>query len=80
MRIVNAGIRSDGNKVNRSSIKVLLDWLTTEENASSYFGGVDNKGQTTATRKEAYHHHLWELIKKENGKLKYFLLSLMIYL
>ena len=59
---------TDGNEVNRSSIKVLLDWLTTEENASNYFGGVNKKGQTSATRKEAYHHELRVMIKKENGK------------
>ena len=59
----------DGNEFNRSSIKVLLDWLTTEENASSYFGGVDKKGRTNANRKEAYHHHIRDLIKKENGML-----------
>ena len=61
---------TDGNELNRSSIKVLLDWITTEENASSYFGGVDKKGDTSAMRKEAYHHHIRDLIKKENGKLK----------
>ena len=59
---------NDGNELNRSSIKVLLDWLTTEENASSYFGGVDTLGRTSAIRKEAYHHHIRGLIKTENGK------------
>ena len=57
----------DGTTANRSSIKVLLDWLTTEENASSYFGGVDAQGKTNGNRKESYHHYLRELIKKENG-------------
>jgi hypothetical protein len=58
----------DGNEINRSSIKVLLDWITTEENASNYFGGVDKKGKTNSNRKEAYHNHIRDLIKKENGK------------
>ena len=52
-----------------SSIDILIDWLTTEENASKYFGGVDMDGNTNATRKEAYHHHIRDLIKKENGRL-----------
>ena len=59
---------NDGNEVNRSSIKFLLDWLTTEENASSYFGGVDSQGRTSDTRKDGYHHLIRDLIKKENGK------------
>ena len=52
----------------RSSIDIMINWLTTEENASKYFGGLDKNGKTNATRKEAYHYHLRDLIKKENGK------------
>ena len=61
-----------------SSIDILIDWLTTEENASKYFGGVDMDGNTNATRKEAYHHHIRDLIKKENGRL--ILLKCVLYL
>ena len=51
----------------KSSIDILIDWLTTEENANKYFGGLDIDGKTSATRKEAYHHHIRDIIKKENG-------------
>ena len=50
-----------------SSIDVLINWITTEENASRYFGGLDVEGKTSANRKESYHHHIHDLIKKENG-------------
>ena len=54
---------NDGNENSKSSIEVLVDWITTEENASKYFGGLDIEGKTSATRKEAYHHHIRDLIK-----------------
>ena len=61
---------SDGNVIKglRSSIEILIGWLTTEENASKYFGGIDKNGRTSATRKEAYHYHIRDVIKSENGK------------
>ena len=58
----------DGDENRKSSIEVLIDWITTEENASKYFGGLDIDGKTSSTRKEAYHHHIRDLIKEENGK------------
>ena len=58
----------DGSLNRKSSIEVLIDWFTTEENSNSYFWGVDKEGRTNANIKEAYHHHIRNLIKKENGK------------
>ena len=64
---------SDGNVMNgiKPSIEILIGWLTTEENASKYFGGIDKNGRTSATRKEAYHYHIRDIIKAENGKYTY---------
>ena len=60
---------NDGDsKGKRSSMIILIDWLTTEENCSKYFGGIDANGRTNGNRKEAYHHHIRDMIKKENGK------------
>ena len=58
----------DGTSTKMCSIKVLVEWLTTEENCSQYFGGLDANGRTSADRKEAYHHRIRDLIKQENGK------------
>ena len=58
----------DGSDTSRSSMMVLIDWLSTQENCSSYFGGLDSNGNTSANRKETYHHHIRNLIMKENGK------------
>ena len=58
----------DGGEHNKSSIDVLIDYFTTEENTNKYFGGLDKDGRTSSNRKEAYHHHIRDLIKKENGK------------
>ena len=57
----------DGTSTKMCSIEVLVDWLTTEENCSKYFGGLDANGRTSADRKEAYHHRIRDLIKAENG-------------
>ena len=59
---------NDGSETQKSSIEVLIGWITTEENASLYFGGLDIEGRTSATRKEAYHHEIRDLIKAENGE------------
>lgn len=40
----------------RSSIHFLIDWLTTEEHATKYFGGLDKDGRTSSDRKESYHN------------------------
>ena len=63
----------DGNveKNIKSSIDVLIHWITTEENATRYFGGLDTDGKTSPNRKESYHHHIRDLIKEENGMLLY---------
>ena len=58
----------DGSPTSRTSMMVLVNWISTQENCSSYFGGVDSKGNTSANRKETYHHHIRNLILKENGK------------
>jgi hypothetical protein len=52
-----------------SSIQILIDWLTTEENASMYFGGVNEVGKTNAMRKEAYHKVIRQLIIDTNGEI-----------
>lgn len=58
----------DGNDNKKSSTTILIDWFTTEGNASSYFGGLDADGRTSSDRKEAYHHHIRDEIVKENGE------------
>jgi hypothetical protein len=58
---------SNGGK-NPSSIEVLIEWLTTEENASQYFGGVNEAGKTNAMCKEGYHKLIKELILQKTGK------------
>ena len=60
----------DGSSKHRTSMEVLIDWFTTEENCSSYFGGVDSNGRTNANRKETYHYYLRDLIRQENGKFQ----------
>ena len=58
----------DGDGCNkRSSIAILIHWLTTEENCSQYFGGIDANGRTNGLRKEGYHHQIRDIIKEENG-------------
>ena len=59
---------NDGDDTTKSSVAVLIDWMTTEENCSKYFGGLDANGRTSANRKEAYHLYIRDEIKKENGK------------
>jgi hypothetical protein len=58
----------DGDKDKPSSIAILIDWLTTEENASVYFGGVNEVGKTNAMRKECYHKIIRQRIIDTNGK------------
>ena len=62
---------SDGSSKKKTSIQVLIDWFTTEENCSNYFGGVNDNGNTNGNRKETYHYHIRDLIRNENGKLMY---------
>ena len=69
----------DGGNNKRTSIQVLIDWLTTEENCSSYFGGLDTEGRTSSTRKEAYHHRIRDMIEKENGKF-YIMYNFVYYI
>jgi guanylate kinase len=38
----------DGTDGKKSSIRILIDWLTTEGNLSDYFGGLDKHGKTNA--------------------------------
>ena len=72
---------NDGDEKVKSSIEVLINWITTEENASSYFGGLDIEGRTSANRKESYHHLIRDLIKEENGKFMHqlYVLMLLVY-
>jgi hypothetical protein len=58
----------DGINGNRSSISILIDWMTVEGNLSKYFGGLDRNGKTSADRKEAYHNRIRDMIRAENGK------------
>jgi hypothetical protein len=58
----------DGDENKKSSIRILIDWLTTEGNLSDYFGGVDKNGLTNGNRKETYHNLLATKIRNENGK------------
>jgi hypothetical protein len=58
----------DGTEDKKSSIRILIDWLTTEGNLSDYHGGVDKHGNTNANRKETYHNLLAKKIREENGK------------
>lgn len=58
----------DGTADKRSSIRILIDWMTTEEHATKYFGGLDKDGRTSSDRKESYHNYISDLIKKENGE------------
>jgi hypothetical protein len=67
----------DGSSSQRSSIQVLVDWITTEENASSYFGGKNKKGKTNGSRKETHHFEITNKIKNENGE--YFIYITYIY-
>ena len=61
---------NDGKDGKRSSEKVIIDWLVTEENSKLYFGGKNKSGRTNANRKETYHNLLSDLIKKENGTVR----------
>jgi hypothetical protein len=63
----------DGGNGKPSSTEILVNWLTTEENASSYYGGVNRRGKTNANRKEQYHKLIAMLIHKTNGKFDYVL-------
>ncbi len=58
----------DGEGSIRSSMEILIDWFTTEENVSKYYGGTDKHGKTNAERKEGYHFSIKDLIEQENGK------------
>ena len=60
---------NDGDENKKTSIDVLIEWLTTEENATNYFGGLDTDGRTSSDRKETYHHRIRVLIREENGEL-----------
>ena len=68
---------NDGTSKSKSSIKVLIEWITTEENCSSYFGGLDATGRTNANRKETYHYHIRDLIIKENGEFIFVLIYII---
>ena len=70
---VNSGVYNwdkDRTEDKKSSIDILIDWLTTEENASKYFGGTDKNGKTSGLKKDGYHKIIREKILKENGKTK----------
>jgi hypothetical protein len=57
----------DGGENKKSSICILIDWLTTEGNLSDYYGGTDKNGYTNSNRKETYHNLICNMIKQENG-------------
>jgi hypothetical protein len=58
----------DGGDGKKPSIVVLVDWITTEENLSNYYGGLDTEGNTNGNRKDSYHKIIASIIKQENGK------------
>ena len=59
---------SDGGDGKLSSEEIIVQWLTTNENADLYFGGVvGKKRNTVGTTKETYHNRLSNAILKENG-------------
>lgn len=57
----------DGSYNTKTSMEVLINWFTTEENCSSYFGGINGQGRTNANQKDMYHYLLRDLICNENG-------------
>jgi hypothetical protein len=69
-RSVLANWDKDGMNGNKSSISVLIDWMTTEGNMSKDFGGVNKNGKTNGDRKEVYHNRLRDMISAENGELQ----------
>jgi hypothetical protein len=58
----------DGDETKKSSIDLLIDWLTTEENATKYFGGSDKNGRTKGMNKDGYHKVIRKYIMDRNGK------------
>ena len=70
---------TDGTIEKKCSMEVLIGWLTTEENCSSYFGGINAQGRTDSNRKETYHFHIRNLIKEENGKYIHLILYICIH-
>ena len=44
----------DGSVTKKSSMQILIEWITTEENCSTYFGGLDASGHTNGNRKDTY--------------------------
>jgi hypothetical protein len=64
----------DGTDKCKSSIDVLIHWLTTEETATKYFGGLDKDGKISSDRKESYHYGICDIIKKENGKIEIYVI------
>jgi hypothetical protein len=56
----------------RSSTEILIDWMTTEENITKYYGGLDKNGKTNADRRHHYHLVIKDMIQSENSK--YFLI------
>jgi hypothetical protein len=53
----------------KSSIDVLMHWLTTKENATKHFVGLDKDVKNSSDRTEFYHNGISAIIKKENGKI-----------
>jgi hypothetical protein len=58
----------DGGDGKKPSIIVLVDWITTKENLTKYYGSLDMDGNTNRNQKDAYQKILAILIKNENGK------------
>jgi hypothetical protein len=70
-RSVLANWDKDGINGNKSSISILIDWMTTEGNMAKYFGGLNKSGKTNGDRKEVYHNQLRDMISNENGELEF---------
>lgn len=65
----NSNLRwdADGGEGKLSSEEVIIQWLTTNENADKYFGGaVGAKRHINGISKDTYHNRLSNAILKEN--------------
>ena len=61
----------DGTENSLSSEEVIINWLTTNENAEMYFGGNHGtKNSVNGVTKDTYHVRISNLIHKENGTYK----------
>ena len=58
---------SDGTDKARSSEKIIVDWITDQNNRNLYYGGTGTNGKTKGNTKYTYHKKIAKLILDENG-------------